>query len=386
MKAQGEVMRLNALVSQLKHGIVFLLALFAISVNNLSYGQCTVNGVTIEVVPTAPIQFQFFPLALLGVGDKTVPVSGFERFGIRFINTNPTASDIFIDINARLGNDYILRESLFAGLTIPSGSFFVSVNDFLGNNIPSNLKNTSVQVDQARINKDFLKRLSGGLPSGTFVFEIRISDEASTVRTAPICGTITAEILSGATVDLIIPANGSESSSLPLFQWAAVGGNEFILTVAKLKPNQSHEDALRTSSQRMVINFNNTTSYQTTAGGPVVPGVQENNLTWNPGLALGEYVYRVSMLQRDPITNTQNTVNSNTAVFSVKEGGINTGLNTQEIIAILSTIPGLSNLQDLMKGYSATGIEIDGKTGNVEELRGKVKSLEGKTYKVSIKP
>ncbi|NUM81279.1 hypothetical protein HUU42_10775, partial [bacterium] len=282
-----------------------------------------------------------------------------------------------------LGNESILRTPLFAGLTVPPGRHFISVNDFLGNNIPSFLKNPSVNVDQAKINKDFVKRLSGGLPSGTFSFDISAGTDPAALQP---CGSITAEVLSGATVDLIIPANGSESSSLPLFQWAAVGGNEFILTVAKLKPNQSHEDALRTSSQRMVINFNNTTSYQTTAGGPVVPGVQENNLTWNPGLALGEYVYRVSMLQRDPITNTQNTVNSNTAVFSVKEGGINTGLNTQEIIAILSTIPGLSNLQDLMKGYSATGIEIDGKTGNVEELRGKVKSLEGKTYKVSIKP
>lgn len=376
-------MRLNALASQLKHGVVFLLALFAISVNNLSYGQCTVNGVTIEVEPTTPIQFQFFPLALLGVGDKTVPVSGFERFGIRFINSGGSAADVYIGINARLGNESILRQPLFAGLTVPPGRHFISVNDFLGNNIPSFIKNPSVSVDQARINKDFVKRLAGGLPSGTFSFDISAGTDPAALLP---CGSIIAEVLSGATVDLIIPANNSETSSLPLFQWAAVGGNEFVLTVAKLKPNQSHEDALRTSSQRMVVNFNNTTSYQTTAGGPVVPGVKENNLTWSPGLALGEYVYRVSMIQKDPITNTQNTVNSNTAIFSVKEGGINTGLNTDEIIAILSTIPGLSNLQDLMKGYSATAIEIDGKSGNIEDLRGKVKSLEGKTFKVSIKP
>ncbi|MBX7151139.1 hypothetical protein K1X84_05825, partial [bacterium] len=186
-------MRLNALASQLKHGVVFLLALFAISVNNLSYGQCTVNGVTIEVEPTTPIQFQFFPLALLGVGDKTVPVSGFERFGIRFINSGGSAADVYIGINARLGNESILRQPLFAGLTVPPGRHFISVNDFLGNNIPSFIKNPSVSVDQARINKDFVKRLAGGLPSGTFSFDISAGTDPAALLP---CGSIIAEVLS----------------------------------------------------------------------------------------------------------------------------------------------------------------------------------------------
>lgn len=59
---------------------------------------------------------------------------------------------------------------------------------------------------------------------------------------------------------LTMPSNGSTANALPQFQWSAVGGQKYKLTLAKLQPNQTQEDALNNSSQRMVLNLTSTSS------------------------------------------------------------------------------------------------------------------------------
>jgi hypothetical protein len=189
----------------------------------------------------------------------------------------------------------------------------------------------------------------------------------------------------------VLPADGSESSALPQFQWAAVGGQRFRLTVAKLRPGQTGEDALNNSSQRFIVRVAGN-SYQTTSGGPTNTGVvevRENNLTWSPGLSNGDYVYRVTMIQEDPITGTQNFVNSKVGRFVVV-GGIGglantSGLNTEEIVGLLQSAAKGANIKDLLQGFSAISIEINGSAGTVDDLRAKLNDLPA-SVKWSIKP
>jgi hypothetical protein len=94
------------------------------------------------------------------------------------------------------------------------------------------------------------------------------------------------------------------------------------------------------------------------------------------------------MVQEDPITGTQNLVNSNIANFSVSGSGgtINTsGLNTDEIIGLLTGAAKGVNIADLLKGYSAFSIEINGKAATIDELRTKLNDISS-SAKWSIKP
>ncbi len=353
--------------------IMLVLGMFAL--NQQSFGQCNSAGVIITPVPQS-LQFQFFPLSLLGIGEggRSGNVGAFQRFGIEFNNTTGAPAQRDIQIGLVVGGESVFSQNVVVTLTIPPGTHFLSVSQFMNNEYPSRFQPQSPL--KPKINKDFLKRLAGGLPSGRFEFPISIAVTGSGIFDP--CGSIIAEVLTGATVDLIVPAHNSETSNLPLFQWSATGGNRFILTIARLKPRQTEEDALNTSSQRLVLELSES-SYQLTAGGP--SRARENNLTWNPGLADGEYLWRIAMIQEDPTTGSTNLVRSRIHRFSVKGGQAATALNTDQIIAILQTIPGLTSLDEQLKGYQAISIEIDGQQATADELRAKVKDLP-EAYKV----
>ncbi|KAB2880847.1 hypothetical protein F9K33_03580 [bacterium] len=367
----------------------FVVLAFAVFSFQPLFAQCdTDSGVVINIRPDAPLQFSFFPVSLLGIGRSDANLSAFQNFGIQI--TNPTLSAKHITLKVELfdGSTPMFQQNLLVTLTVPSNQpLFIAVPQLLNVKSLAN-KRVGAPFQTPRISDDYIKKLKGGLPSGTFEFKISTSD-FPTVPTSS-CKSIVIQVLSGATVDVIMPANGSTVSSLPQFQWSAVGGQKFKLTIAKLKPNQTQEDALNNSSQRAIIELGST-SYQTTAGGPTGGGgatLIENNLTWNPGLLDGEYCYRVTMVQQDPITGTQNLVNSNIANFTVSGSGgtINTsGLNTDEIIGLLSAAAKGVNIADLLKGYSAFSIEINGKAATVDELRTKLGDISA-SAKWSIKP
>jgi len=361
----------------------FLLA-FLVAGGQTNFAQCTTsNGVTVEVLPSAPVQFQFFPLSLLGLGGGSGSgLTAFQQFGVKFTNSTLSPQTLDVEIGLEVGGSSVFSRNIAVTLTIPVGTTFVGVSDFANGNFGSQLNPQASQ--KPKFSSEFVKKISGGLPSGQFRFPIIIR-----VQGNPECNlAISAEVLTGATVDLILPTNGTETNSLPLFQWAAVGGHKFRLTVAKLKAQQTEEDALKTSSQRFIVGLDNVTNYQITAGGPVAGGgitPLENNLTWNPGLQNGEYCYRVTMIQEDPTSGTTNEVNSAVAHFTVNSGGQFGPLSTTEIINLLSDIPGLGNLADQLKGYTAFEMSIDGQAATVDDLRNKLKELPEKK-KISIKP
>lgn len=380
-------MKKNFIIDQIRLAALVVLALVVLSYQSV-FAQCsTNNGVELSVRPNAPLQFQFFPISLLGIGKSDVNLSAFQNFGIQLVNTSGTENrEIWLRVDLTDGSESLFSQRLELALTLtPSANIFVGTPQLLNaTNIP--FKKSGILVKKPKISEAYIKKLKGGLPSGTFEFVISVGEYA--VSPSYSCEQrITIQILAGATVDLIMPANGSTSNSLPQFQWSAVGGQKFKLTLAKLKPNQTQEDALNNSSQRMVLNLTST-SYQTTAGGPPLGAGDENNLSWNPGLVDGEYCYRVTMVQEDPITGTQNLVNSNIANFSVSGSGgtINTsGLNTDEIIGLLTGAAKGVNIADLLKGYSAFSIEINGKAATVDELRTKLNDISS-SAKWSIKP
>ncbi|MBL7995072.1 hypothetical protein JNM05_06825 [bacterium] len=381
-------MKKSSILDQIRLTAFIVLAFAVFSFQPLS-AQCnTPSGVVINVRPDAPLQFQFFPVSLLGVGRSDANLSAFQNFGIQITNTTGSDKDITLEVELTDGSTSMFERNLQVTMTIPNSPtpIFIGVPQLLN---PRNLsyKKTGLTPQNPRISDAYIKKLKGGLPSGTFEFRISTSD----YPTAPsYCKSIVIQVLAGATVDVIMPANGSTVSSLPQFQWSAVGGQKFKLTLAKLKPNQTQEDALNNSSQRAIIELGST-SYQTTAGGPTGGGgatLIENNLAWNPGLLDGEYCYRVTMVQRDPITGTQNLVNSNIANFTVSGSGgtINTsGLNTDEIIGLLTAAAKGVNIADLLKGYSAFSIEINGTAATVDELRTKLNDISA-SAKWSIKP
>ena len=377
-------MKKNFIIDQLRLTVFVALALLVFSYQS-AFAQCTTpSGVQVNVRPDAPLQFQFFPISLLGIGKSEANLSAFQNFGIQMINSTGSAQNVAIEVGLYDGNGTDMFQShLKVTLSVQNGTMFIGVPQLLN---PKNLPNR-ISSQNPRISDDYIKKLKGGLPSGTFEFKVSIGDNSASVS---YCRSIVVQVLSGATVDLIMPSNGSTVSSLPQFQWSAVGGQKFKLTVAKLKPNQTQEDALNNSSQRAIIELGST-SYQTTAGGPTGGSgitVEENNLTWNPGLVDGEYCYRVTMVQADPITGTQNLVNSNIANFTVGGSGgtINTsGLNNDEIIGLLTAAAKGVNIADLLKGYSAFSIEINGKEATVDELRTKLSEISA-SAKWSIKP
>lgn len=377
-------MKKNFIIDQIRLAALVVLALVVLSHQSL-VGQCnTPSGVEINIRPDAPLQFQFFPISLLGIGKSDANLSAFQRFGIQISNNTGSSKDITLGVDLTDGTTSLFEKTLKVTLTVPNGvPIFIGVPQLLNvKSLPNKRPVTS--FDSPKISEAYIKKLKGGLPSGTFEFKISTSD----FGTEPsYCKSIIVQVLAGATVDLIMPANGSTSNALPQFQWSAVGGQKYKLTLAKLKPNQTQEDALNNSSQRMVLNLTST-SYQTTAGGPPLGAGDENNLSWNPGLVDGEYCYRVTMVQEDPITGTQNLVNSNIANFSVSGSGgtINTsGLNTDEIIGLLTGAAKGVNIADLLKGYSAFSIEINGKAATIDELRTKLNDISS-SAKWSIKP
>ncbi len=381
-------MKKNFIIDQIRLAALVVLALVVLSNQSVFAQACnTPNGVVIDVRPNAPIQFQYFPISLLGIGKSDANLSAFQRFGIQISNNTGSDKDITFEVGLYDGPNSLFEpgKNLKVTLRIPNTTnTFIGVPQLLNvKSVPYKL--TGAPSQSPKISEDYIKKLKGGLPSGTFEFKISTSDYP-TPPGSP-CQSIIIQVLAGATVDLIMPANGSTSNSLPQFQWSAVGGQKFKLTLAKLKPNQTQEDALNNSSQRMVLNLTST-SYQTTAGGPPLGAGDENNLSWNPGLVDGEYCYRVTMVQEDPITGTQNLVNSNIANFSVSGSGgtINTsGLNTDEIIGLLTGAAKGVNIADLLKGYSAFSIEINGKAATVDELRTKLNDISS-SAKWSIKP
>jgi hypothetical protein len=354
-----------------------MLVLGVMTMSQQSYGQdgpvsCTVNEVDVMLKPSAPLQFQFFPIALLGIGEgsRAGAIGAFSQFGIGLRNTNQTtARNLDIQIQCQIGGRPIFSRPLTVlGIQVQAGArYFIGVPQLLSGELPRGL--LSASLEKPKIDREFVNDLAGGLPSGRFEFVIFVGETGLPFVN---CGSIIAEVLTGSTVDLIVPANHSETSALPLFQWAAVGGTKFRLTVARLKPRQTEEDALNTSSQRLVVELNNLTSFQLTAGGP--SNALENNLTWNPGLAAGEYIWRVAMIQEDPTTGTSNTVRSRIQHFTVG-GGASAGLNTDQIIAILQTIPGLSNIDEQLKGFRAIAIEYNGQNLTADELRQKIQEF-----------
>ena len=382
-------MKKNFIIDQIRLAALIVLALVVLSYQSL-FAQCTTpNGVELTVRPSAPLQFQFFPISLLGIGKSDVNLSAFQNFGIQLVNTSSTESrEIWVRVDLTDGTESLFQQKLEVALTLPqSTNIFVGTPQLLNSsNIP--FKKSGVIVRKPKISDTYIKKLKGGLPSGTFEFVISVGDYQGITPTYT-CDNqrIVIQILAGATVDLIMPSNGSTANSLPQFQWSAVGGQKYKLTLAKLKPNQTQEDALNNSSQRMVLNLTST-SYQTTAGGPPLGAGDENNLAWNPGLVDGEYCYRVTMVQEDPITGTQNLVNSNIANFTVSSSGGTTntsGLNTDEIIGLLTGAAKGVNIAELLKGYSAFSIEINGKAATIDELRTKLNDISS-SAKWSIKP
>ncbi len=348
-----------------------MLVLSMMTLSEQSFGQCDVAGVQFRAVPPT-LQFQFFPLSLLGIGEgggRAGSIGAFQRFGIEINNTTGVDQQRDLRVGLRVGSESVFSQDMVVTLLIPPGIHFVSVSQFMDNDIPGRLQPQGYL--KPKIDKAFVKKLAGGLPSGRFEFPLSVGVTGTGVFTS--CGSIIAEVLTGATVDLIVPAHNSESSSLPLFQWAGTGGSEFILTVARLKPRQTDEDALNTSSQRLRVRVMGQ-SFQLTAGGPA--RAEENNLTWNPGLPAGEYIWRVAMIQNDPTTGTTNSIKSRVNHFTVTGSANASGFNTDQIIAILQTVPGLSNIDEQLKGFQAVGVELNGENMTADELRAKLKELE----------
>jgi len=354
-----------------------MLVLGMMTLSEQSFGQCDVAGVQFRAVPPT-LQFQFFPLSLLGIGEgggRAGSIGAFARFGIEINNTTGADAQRDLQIGLRVGSESVFEQNMVVTLLIPPGVHFVSVSQFMDNEIPARLRPQGFL--KPKISKDFVKQLAGGLPSGRFEFPLSVGVTGTGIFQP--CGSIIAEVLTGATVDLIVPPHNSETSSLPLFQWAGTGGTQFVLTVARLKPRQTDEDALNTSSQRLVVEVMNQ-SFQLTAGGPA--RAVENNLTWNPGLAAGEYIWRVAMIQTDPTTGTTNSIRSRVNRFTVTGGVNSSGLSTDQIIAILQTVPGLSDIDEQLKGFEAVGIEFNGENMTADELRAKIKELPESGYKV----
>ncbi len=355
-----------------------LVVVFMFSYNNL-FAQCTVGFVTVDVIPHAPINFQYFPMSILGVGRAGANLSAFQNFGVSLNNADAAPQSVFIRVGFKGGEGQVFDVPLELRLTVPSGAFFLGIPELLNRRFANAIKSQTFKT--AHIDRQFQDKVKGGLPSGTFVFTVETGPDGISY---PCSQDLTVTIATGSTVDLILPTNGGEVQSLPQFQWAATGGSKFILTIAKLKNNQTQEDALRTSSQRVVIRITDGNSFQIAPGGA---GSEENNLTWSPGLADGAYCYRVTMVQEDPTTGTQNEVHSQIANFTVSGGANNTsGLNTDEIINLLNGALGGVNVGDKLKGYRAISIEIDGKTATIDELREKLDGIKGKAIKVEIKP
>ncbi len=367
--------------------IVSLLSFLLFQLPVQSQNGCVTNGIEVTIKPSAPLQFQFFPMSLLGIGSggASGSLTGFQQFGVEFMlpSTSPAPQEINIRIKLYVGSRSIFHRPMEVSLTIPNNNtpYFVSVPQFINGNLPPALYPTAPRTP--KIDESYANELAGGMPSGNFRFEILTAPGGS--GNYQLCGVINCEVATGATVDLILPANNAETSNLPFFQWAAVGGDKFLLSIAKVKPNQSYINALGTSSQRAIIELNNTRSYQSTAGGPV--GARENNLNWNPGLVPGQYCYQITMIQSDPITGSQNLVPSPIYAFVVPPPGRAnmSGLNTQEIINILSSKLNGYDLENVFNGFDATTLEINGTAATVEDLRAKVSNLP-KAFKVEIKP
>ncbi len=377
-----------------------LLALM-VSEHRLQAQNCSLYGgeLQISLLPSTPLTFQFFPIGLLGLGGSTnagtVSTAGFERFGVQFTNSGTVQRQvnlaIFLFQGAGTGQTVFgTGDEMRVTLFVPPGTYFVSVPQFINGNI------TSVRAQAfvgPRISERYRNSLSGGIPSGSFHFDFAVTDENGGNPTlADLCGSLSIEVLTGATVDLIVPGNGSQVGPLPLFQWAAVGGNKFQLNFAKVRAEQSYEDALRTSSQRVLLEINGTNTFQATAGGPISGGnvtTLENNLTWNPGLLEGEYCYRVTMIQEDPITGSQNLVTSAINSFTVSNTammiGVGGGINTDEILNLLRSLSTGEAIVNELRGYSAISIEINGTAATVTDLRTKLGDLPD-VYKVEIKP
>lgn len=386
LNRKEKFMKKNFIIDQIRLSAFVVLALSVFSFQT-AFAQCTTsNNVDVTVKPEAPLVFQFFPVSLLGIGKSDANLSAFQTFGIQFNNTTGIDQNIKLDIGLTDGTTSLFSKNLLMTLKVSPGPHFIGTSQLLNADISGGVQKVG-SATKPSIDKNYLDKLKGGLPSGTFIFEIKVS--AATENPVD-CGRLIVQVMAGATVDLIMPSAGSSVSSLPQFQWSAVGGQKFKMVLAKLKPGQTQEDALNNSSQRVVLDISST-SYQATAGGPTIGGGVtnvENNLTWNPGLADGDYCYRVTMIQEDPITGTQNLVNSNIANFTVSGSGgtINTsGLNTDEIIGLLSGAAKGVNIADLLKGYSAFSIEINGKPATIDELRTKLNDISA-SAKWSIKP
>ena len=377
-------------MKQLK--ISAIAVLLMVSLSQLGFAQpngCTTsNGVAINVKPEAPLQFQFFPVSLLGIGGGDANVSAFQNFGIQFTNNSGSEQRVDIRIGLLNGGQNIFSRNMEITLTVPvGGPYFVSTPQLLNTSFGGAVRKFG-SATKASISQDFINSLKGGLPSGTFIFTVEAGPDRANYSS---CGQITVQILTGATVDLISPSEGSQASSLPQFQWTAIGGRKFRLNVAKLKSGQTAEEALANSSQRFRVVLSGN-SYQALSGGPVNTGlvqVLENNLTWNPGLSDGEYVYRVTMIQEDPITGTSNEVRSANARFVVSGaigGMVNTsGLNTIEIIGLLQSAAKGVDIKSLLSGFDAMSITINGDAATVDDLRAKLTDLPA-SVKWSIKP
>ncbi len=350
--------------------LLVLLMLITGTANSV-WAQCNVTtGVTLTLVPSAPVTFQSFPVSLLGIGNSNANLSAFENFGLKFNNSNQTATSFSLPINIIYGGTSILKAPVNFSITVPPGESFLGVPQLLSGNFSGKIRVKRVGKS-VELSSDFQKKISGGFPSGSFEFQVGS------------CGSLVVNVLGNTTVELLSPSNGAETSSLPQFTWSGQGGSKFILTIAKLKNKQSKEDGLNTSSQRAVIDVGANQSYQTTAGGPS-PAL-ENNLTWNPGLTSGEYACRVVMEITDPTTGTKSIATSGINTFTVGEGsGNTTGLNTKEIINLLQDALKV-NMADLLKGYNAYEITINGNNATIDELREKVQNLPDKV-KVEIKP
>jgi hypothetical protein len=363
---------------------------------------CTKGTVDITLIPSAPLQFQFFPMGLMGIGGTgnvgVLTGTGFERFGLQLQNTAGAQQQLNIAVYLYQGGASIgSGEAVFSDeMTVtvfvpPGGPYFISVPQLINNNI-TGLRSAAHRP--ATISRTFRNALSGGVPSGNFRFDIVIDpvQDPNIGDAADHCGSFFVEILTGATVDLIVPGNGGQAGPLPLFQWAAIGGNKFQLAIAKVRAGQSYEDALRTSSQRVLLDINGTNTFQATAGGPISGGnvtTLENNLTWNPGLLEGEYCYRVTMIQEEPLTGSQNFVTSAINSFTVSNTammiGVGGGINTDEILNLLRSLSAGEAIVNELRGYSAISIEINGTAATVTDLRTKLGELP-EVYKVEIKP
>lgn len=373
-------MEFKAVLSQFRQTIVKSLIVAVFSLTTVMAQGTTDNGVTITPEPLTPFTFTSFPLSLLGIGGSDANLSSFNNFGLKFDNNTGSPQIIIMEVNCNTSQGPIFDKPYKVSVTVPvtpAGSpIFVGVPQILNNNFGS-MKSRKLQ--SVSINSDFMNQIKGGFPSGLFTFTIKANGADM--------GSLQIQVLGNSPVEIIAPSFGYESvDGLPQFSWSAQNATKFLLSIARKKGNQSDEGAINSVVQRVVIELENTSSYQLPSGGPSTS--KQNNLTWVPGLEPGDYVFQVTAVIQDNFTGKSRHVNSPIRAFTVKETiGSTAGLNTEEILGLLNdAAKGAVNFKDQLKGYKATSITIKGNAASsIEDLRKAVENLPD-AVKFEIKP